>query len=290
MVDFNGLGMSLGNLSRLSAAQTRSISAENSLARRVAAGWPPRVRAPSPPGSWARAGRFRPPSTLPAKKPSLSPISRDRAPSSTSGSPSIPATGARLVWRIVLGRRGDTVRRNAARAISSATAGASAATSPRCPSRSTPLAGSTAIGRCRFGRAARITVENLSPDPVPALYYQIDYTLTDVPDDCAYFTPSGGAVTPCRITRSTLSSTACRAGPVRRHLPRLGRQQHRLVGRRGDQVLPGWRQRLADHLRHRYGGLLRRRLELRAPAGRIWRLLHPVPRAASGDQTGRSLP
>ncbi len=27
--DFNGLGMSLGNLSRLSKAQTRSISAEN---------------------------------------------------------------------------------------------------------------------------------------------------------------------------------------------------------------------------------------------------------------------
>jgi hypothetical protein len=37
-----------------------------------------------------------------------------------------------------------------------------------------------------FRRRARITVENLSPDPASALYYQITYTLTDVPDDCAY--------------------------------------------------------------------------------------------------------
>jgi hypothetical protein len=37
-----------------------------------------------------------------------------------------------------------------------------------------------------FRQRAHITIENLSPDPVPALYYQVDYTLTNVPADRAY--------------------------------------------------------------------------------------------------------
>jgi hypothetical protein len=32
-----------------------------------------------------------------------------------------------------------------------------------------------------------ITIENLWPDDLPGFYYQINYTLTDVPADCAYF-------------------------------------------------------------------------------------------------------
>ena len=37
-----------------------------------------------------------------------------------------------------------------------------------------------------FRKHARITVENLSPDEVRGFYYQINYTLTDVPEDRAY--------------------------------------------------------------------------------------------------------
>ncbi|CAA9530691.1 MAG: FIG01197961: hypothetical protein, partial [uncultured Thermomicrobiales bacterium] len=80
-----------------------------------------------------------------------------------------------------------------------------------------------------------------------------------------------------------------RPGSLRRHLPGLAGQPQRLVGRGRDQVLPGWRRRLADHLRHRHRGLLWRGLELRAPEGRIRRLLHPIPGAAAGHQTGRPL-
>ena len=47
-------------------------------------------------------------------------------------------------------------------------------------------------------------------------------------------------------------------GPVRRHAPVVGRQQHRLVGRGRDQVLPRRRHRLPDHLRDRHRGLLLR--------------------------------
>jgi hypothetical protein len=38
-----------------------------------------------------------------------------------------------------------------------------------------------------FRQRARLTVENLSPNEVPALYYQIDYALTDVPAEAGYF-------------------------------------------------------------------------------------------------------
>jgi len=38
-----------------------------------------------------------------------------------------------------------------------------------------------------FRNHARFTLENLSPDPVDGFFYQIDYTLTDVPEDYATF-------------------------------------------------------------------------------------------------------
>ena len=37
-----------------------------------------------------------------------------------------------------------------------------------------------------FRKKCRITIENIAPDDM-VLYYQINYTLTDVPDDAAYF-------------------------------------------------------------------------------------------------------
>src|ERR1700693_2141078 len=37
-----------------------------------------------------------------------------------------------------------------------------------------------------FRKSARITLENLSADPVPGFYYQITYALTEVPEDRAY--------------------------------------------------------------------------------------------------------
>ncbi len=37
-----------------------------------------------------------------------------------------------------------------------------------------------------FRKHCRITLENIGPDPV-TYYYQVDYALTEVPEDCAYF-------------------------------------------------------------------------------------------------------
>jgi hypothetical protein len=48
-----------------------------------------------------------------------------------------------------------------------------------------PLRGYNSYWQMPFRKSARITLENLGPDPL-TLYYQVDYTLTSVPDDAAY--------------------------------------------------------------------------------------------------------
>ncbi|MFT5102237.1 MAG: hypothetical protein ACI9HY_004374, partial [Planctomycetaceae bacterium] len=37
-----------------------------------------------------------------------------------------------------------------------------------------------------FKRRCRITLTNIDDEPM-TIYYQVNYTLTEVPDDCAYF-------------------------------------------------------------------------------------------------------
>jgi hypothetical protein len=61
----------------------------------------------------------------------------------------------------------------------------------RCNVSSLPIAVNPAGGfnsywEMPFRKHARITIENLSPDPVPGFYYQITYALGDIPDDAAY--------------------------------------------------------------------------------------------------------
>ena len=49
-----------------------------------------------------------------------------------------------------------------------------------------PSGGFNCYWQMAFRKTARITIENLGADDIPRLYYQIDYTLTDVPDDVGY--------------------------------------------------------------------------------------------------------
>ena len=50
-----------------------------------------------------------------------------------------------------------------------------------------PAGGFNCYWEMPFRKHARITVENLSPDDVRGFYYQVTYTLTEVPADRAYF-------------------------------------------------------------------------------------------------------
>jgi hypothetical protein len=49
-----------------------------------------------------------------------------------------------------------------------------------------PTGGFNSYWEMPFRQHARITIENISPDEIKGFYYQIDYALTDIPEDMAY--------------------------------------------------------------------------------------------------------
>ena len=186
MSQFNGLNLSLGNLSRLSRAVTRSISAENFTGEKGKGGM-------ATSGTGAIAAREL------GQGWKVSP-SINVAGNATVTLAEIEGPGAiQQIWltvhpqfwrRIVLRMYWD---------------------GEETPSVETPLGDFFCMGWCEraniaslavcvnpaggfnsywempFRKSARITIENLGDDEVRGFYYQINYTLTDVPDDAAYF-------------------------------------------------------------------------------------------------------
>ena len=185
MDGFDGLGMGLGNLARLSAARTRSISPENFTGEKGR-------------GGMATEGTGAVPARELGQGWKVSP-SIDIAGGATVTLADIEGPGAiqhvwltvhpsawrRLVWRIFwddeetpsvetpLGDffcNGWGVRCN----VSS------------LPVAVNPAGGFNAYWEMPFRRRARIEVENLAPDEIKGLYYQVTYALTEVPADRAY--------------------------------------------------------------------------------------------------------
>ena len=185
---FNGLDMNLGNLS---AAVQRPIALDQpgELHRRKGQGrhGHRRHRQEAPRASWARAGRSRPRSASRRKSTftmaeingsGRDPADLDDARAHRQNPPVHPA--------LLLGRRDGTVGGSARWAISSLAAGASIARSTRCPCASIPGSAFNCYWTMPFRKKAKITLENLG-DKDMTLYYQVNYTLTDVPADAAYF-------------------------------------------------------------------------------------------------------
>ncbi|MBI5959821.1 MAG: DUF2961 domain-containing protein, partial [Chloroflexi bacterium] len=186
MSNFNGLNMSLGNLSRLSNAQTRSISAENFTGEKGKAGMATTGTGASPARELGQGWKVSP--------------SIDIAPRETVTLAEITGPGAiqhlwitvapvwwrklviRFYWdgesapsvEVPLGDffcNGWGVRCN----ISSLAV---------CVN---PAGGFNSYWEMPFRQSARITLENLTEEQVAGFFYQITYTLTDVPEDAAYF-------------------------------------------------------------------------------------------------------
>ncbi len=186
MGEFNGLGMNLGNLSRLSNAETRSISAENFDGAKGKGGM-------ATEGTGAVAAREL------GRKWKVSP-SINIAGSETVTLAEIEGPGA--IQQIWLTCHPDYWRRLILRFYWD---------DEETPSVETPIGDFFCQGWCErsnvsslavcvnpaggfncywempFKKHARITVENIAPDDVNGFYYQINYALTDVPDDSAYF-------------------------------------------------------------------------------------------------------
>lgn len=185
MKGFNGLGMGLGNLARVSQAKTRSISAENFTGEKGKGGM-------ADDGTGAAAARDL------GRGWKVSPSIRIE-PHSTFILAEIEGPGAiQHIWMTTHPRHWRSL---VLRAYWDEEANASIETpfgdffcngwNQRCNISSLPVAVNPAGGfncywEMPFRKAAKWTMENVGDDPV-TLYYQIDYTLTEIPKDAAYF-------------------------------------------------------------------------------------------------------
>ena len=185
MAGFNGLGLHLGNLSRLSDARSRSISPENF------SGAPGQ-------GGMATEGTGKSPARSLGQGWKVSP-SIDVASGATTVLADIEGPGAlQHIWATIRGGRWRFL-------ILRIYWDGQENPSVECPfgdffangwERYAPV-NSLAIcvnpGRAfncywemPFRKRCRITLTNLD-EVETRIYYQVDYTLTDVPQDCAYF-------------------------------------------------------------------------------------------------------
>ena len=181
---FDGLNMSLGNLSLLSRAQSRSISPENFDGAKGAGGL-------ATEGTGAECGRDL------GRGWKISP-SVDIAPGQVFEMANIAGPGAiQQIWMTPTGTWRQTILRfywdNEETPSVECPIGdffgmgwgeyAPLNSLPVCVN---PGSAFNCYWEMPFRKHCRITVENLAADPM-ILYYQVNYTLTDIPDDAAYF-------------------------------------------------------------------------------------------------------
>ena len=183
---YDGLGLGLGNLARLSEAETRSISAENPTGAKGAGGQATEGTGASPARELGQGWKVSPSINLPGK--------------TTVTLADVDGPGA--IQQIWLTLHPSFWRRVVLRVYWDDETTPSVETpigdffcngwGVRCNVTSLPVAVNPAGGfnsywEMPFRKHARITIENLSPDTLLGFYYQINYTLTEVPADRAYF-------------------------------------------------------------------------------------------------------
>src|SRR5690606_33197571 len=185
MSDFNGLGLNIGNLPLLSRAKSRSISAENFTGEKGKGGM-----ATEGTGQWAAREL--------GQGWKVSP-SIQIEPQSTLTLASIEGPGAiQHIWMtchskhwrsLVLRFYWDDEESPSVEVPYGdffCNGWKELALVQSLPVACNPNGGMNSYWEMPFRKSARMTIENLSDEPV-ILYYQIDYVLTEVPDNAAYF-------------------------------------------------------------------------------------------------------
>lgn len=189
---FNGMGMNIGNLSRLSGAQTRSISAENPTgakgkggmalpspdgpSRELGVGWKCNPFTPIEPGEIVTLADIEGPGVIQSMWFAGS-VTRDmilRIYWDGQFQPSVEVPlcdffGAPWIKLTEGVTKGPLVRLNSLPVVIA------------------PNRGMNCFWEMPFRKHCRITMENLAPKMKQMCFHQINYTLTDIPEDCAYF-------------------------------------------------------------------------------------------------------
>ena len=183
---FNGLGMGLGVLPRLSNAQSRSISPENFTGAKGEGGKATEGTGAVPARELGQGWKVSPSINIPGHASvTLADIAGPGAIQHiwlTVHPSAWRSLVLRIYWdneaspsvEVPLGDffcNGWGVRSN----VSS------------LPVAVNPAGGFNCYWEMLFHQHARITVESVVPDTIYGFYYSIDYVLTDVPDDAAYF-------------------------------------------------------------------------------------------------------
>ena len=192
MDGFNGLGMSLGSLPRLSRAQSRSISAENVTGEKGKGGMaPPRENGPERELGigWKCAPSVR---IQAGETYTLADIEGSGAIQSMWITGHV---GRDFVLRVYWdGQEQPSVECPLPDFFASPWAGMDTNVhSGKCaPVNSLPVSVNPACGlncfwEMPFRKRCLMTLENIHPSDALTCYYQVNYTLTDVPDDAAYF-------------------------------------------------------------------------------------------------------
>jgi D-arabinan exo alpha-(1,3)/(1,5)-arabinofuranosidase (non-reducing end) len=184
MASFNGLGLHLGNLSRLSTARTRSISAENPSGEKGQ-------------GAMATEGTGAGPGRELGRGWKVSPsivIGLDE----TAELANIEGPGAiQQIWMTLAGKPRFAILRiywddSAVPAVECPLGDffacgwepyAQVSSLAVCVN---PKRGFNCYWEMPFRKRCRITLSNISTERM-TLYYQVNYTLSDVPEDAAYF-------------------------------------------------------------------------------------------------------
>ncbi len=193
MKEFNGLGLTLGNLSRLSGAKTRSISAENFAGEKGK-------------GAMAVEGTGAVCSRDLGKGWKISP-SINIEPGKTAvladieGSGAIQSlwitgyTGRDFILRIYWDKQEQPSVEVPLQDFFALPWGATymddgqtaSVVVNSLPVVAAPKSGLNCFWEMPFRKSCRITLQNIGPAETHVCYYQINYVLTDVPEDCAYF-------------------------------------------------------------------------------------------------------
>jgi D-arabinan exo alpha-(1,3)/(1,5)-arabinofuranosidase (non-reducing end) len=181
---FNGLGMGIGSLSRLSKAKTRSISPENFTGEKGKAGMATEGTGQNAAKDLGRGWKISPSVKIKSGETfTLGEINGSGAIEQIWMTPSAP-------WRYLIlrvywdGEETPSIEAPVGDFFACGWGEYSQVSSlPICVN---PGSAFNCYWEMPFRKSARLTVENIGETDA-TLYYQINYTLTDVPTDAAYF-------------------------------------------------------------------------------------------------------
>ncbi len=186
MQEYNGLNQGLGNIARLSKAQSRSISAENFRGGKGQGGRATEGTGAAAARELGRTWKVSPCIDLAGK--STTALAEIEGPGQIQHVwiTCRPAFYRSLVLRIYWDNEADpSVETPLGDFFCNGWGKPENVNS--LPVSVNPSGAFNSYWPMPFRRHARVEIVNLSPDPAPHFFYQIDYALSDVPDDMGYF-------------------------------------------------------------------------------------------------------